>query len=73
MVDLYLDYDLSVDMLKPHIQDHIAELADDSIVRFKCSPDLDPQVKEQVTSALLREIMPDTMNYQFSVDFRNWE
>jgi DNA repair exonuclease SbcCD nuclease subunit len=73
MVDLYLDHDLSVDMLKPHIQDHIAELADDSIVRFKCSPDLDPQVKEQVTSALLREIMPDTMNYQFSADFRNWE
>lgn len=70
MQDLYLDGTVSVDNLPDYVKARIFGMADDSIVRLKCSPNLDPQVRRQVTSSFLREVMPETMNFQFSADFR---
>ena len=43
-----------------------------SIVRLRCSGEIDPAVKRVVTSSLLRDLLPETMNYQFSSDFHQW-
>lgn len=69
MVDLFLDGDLNVRNLREGIQSRVAKLDKDVIVRLRCSPTLDSQVKELVTSSLLRELLPITMNFQFSSDF----
>jgi exonuclease SbcD len=73
MEDLYLDGTVSADNLADYVKERISVMANDSIVRLKCSPNLDPQVRRQVTSSFLREVMPATMNYQFSADFRQWD
>lgn len=69
MVDIFIDNSVVGDDLRSHIKRQAAPLPVDSIVRFRCSPELDPWVREKVTSSLLREILPESMNYQFSADF----
>lgn len=70
MEDLYLDDTVSVVNLLDYVKARIAIMPQDAIVRIKCDPDLDPQVRRELTSSFLREVMPATMNYQFSADFR---
>ena len=71
MVDLYLDGRVTPDNLENFIRGEITEMQVDSIVRLRCSGKLDPTVKKMVTSSLLRELLPGTMNYQFGSDFRH--
>lgn len=72
MVDLFIERSVSVDRLRDFISQRVEEMDPDSIVRLRCDAELDPRIKSQVTARLLREILPKTMNYQFSGDFRQW-
>lgn len=70
MEDLYLHGLLIVENLEDYIRAQTELMAPDSIVRLRCDPKLDPKVKSLVTSRYLRAILPESMNYQFSADFR---
>ncbi len=70
MEDLSLEGWLSPDKLNGFLRQKLGEMDPDSIVRLRCDPQLDPQVKSKITGKFLREIMPETMNFQFSADFR---
>ena len=71
MVDLTLDQSLTPSGVAEYIQTESRNMDPDSIVRLRCEPGASPGVKGIVTSSLLREILPETMNYQFSSDFRH--
>jgi DNA repair exonuclease SbcCD nuclease subunit len=72
MVDLILGKSLATSGVVEFIQVESRKMEPDSIVRLRCEDEIDPAVKKSVTSSLLREILPETMNYQFSSDFRQW-
>jgi exonuclease SbcD len=73
MVDITLDKTLSPGEVADFIRGQASLIDPQSIVRLKCDPEIDPEVNKVVTSRLLREILPETMNYQFSSDFRQWK
>jgi exonuclease SbcD len=70
MMDLFLEKRLQVDDLSNFIHQKLGEMDPNSIVRLRCDPQIHPEVKSKITSQFLRDIMPTTMNYQFSADFR---
>ena len=72
MVDITLSNNLEPGDVGEFIRKETAQINPDSIVRLRCEPGTGAQVKAAVTSGLLREILPETMNYQFSSDFRSW-
>lgn len=72
MEDLFIERTVSSEDLSDFILRRVGELDPDSIVRLRCDAELDPEVKSILTSRYLREILPETMNYQFSADFRHW-
>ena len=70
MEDLQLDGKVTPENLGDFINSKITLMAPDSIVRLRCDHNIDPDVISMVTSRFLREILPDSMNYQFSAEFR---
>jgi exonuclease SbcD len=70
MVDLHLDGTVTAENLADYIQSRITGVNPDSIIRLKCSQDTSLEVIGRVSGKFLREILPVTMNYQFSADFR---
>jgi len=70
MEDLVLDGKVTLENLGDFIQNEVAGMPPDAIIRLRCDQDTNPEVKAKVTSKLLREILPENMNYQFSADFR---
>ena len=70
MEDLQLDGKVTPESLGDFILSRITVMAPGSIVRLRCDPKTDPEVISMVTSKFLREILPESMNYQFSVEFR---
>jgi DNA repair exonuclease SbcCD nuclease subunit len=70
MENLTLDGKVTPENLGDFIHSKITFMAPDSIVRLRCDPKTDPEVISMVTSKFLREILPDSMNYQFSAGFR---
>jgi DNA repair exonuclease SbcCD nuclease subunit len=72
MEDLFIERTVSSEDLRDFILRRVGELAPDSILRLRCDAKLEPEVKSILTSRYLREILPETMNYQFSADFRQW-
>jgi DNA repair exonuclease SbcCD nuclease subunit len=73
MVDLTLEKCLAPSGVPDFIRAESQKLDPDSIVRLRCERGIDPAVKRVVTSRLLRDLLPETMNYQFSSDFRQWK
>ena len=73
MVDLVLGKELAPGQVAAFIREEAAQMDPDSIVRLRCESGVDEEVKQATTSRLLREILPETMNYQFSSDFRQWK
>ncbi len=69
MVDVILNGDLVRTNLKKFILRQVHSLDPDSIIRLKCDSDLDPKVINMLTSAFLRDLLPKTMNFQFSTNF----
>jgi len=72
MEDLTLKATLTPENVSEFIQQRVAEMDPDSIIRFSCDAELDPEVKSKITSRFLRDILAETMNYQFSADFHQW-
>jgi exonuclease SbcD len=72
MEDIILDRALSPEEVADFIRVRTSRIDPESIVRLKCDSEIDPETKKIVTSRFLREILPETMNYQFSSDFRQW-
>ncbi len=70
MKDLHLDGKVTTENLEDYIHAQIALLSPDTIIRLKCSPETKPEVISMVTSKFMREILPESMNYQFSAEFR---
>lgn len=70
MEDLLFENWLTEEKLIDFVKSKLSEMDPNSIVRLKCDPDIDQDVKSKITSRFLRKIMPETMNYQFSADFR---
>jgi len=71
MVDIMLGSSLEPGEVGDFIKMEASKIDSNSIVRLRCDPDIGLGVKGSVTSGLLRDILPDTMNYQFSSDFRH--
>jgi DNA repair exonuclease SbcCD nuclease subunit len=69
MHDLFLDFSVNAASLRSYILARIAKFDEDSIVRLRCNGNLDNQVRGMLTSPFLREIIPESMNFQFSSDF----
>jgi exonuclease SbcD len=70
MVDLTLKESLRPESVAEFIKLESAKFDQHSIVRLRCEPGTSQRTKQVVTSSFLREILPGTMNYQFSSDFR---
>ncbi|UCE00689.1 MAG: DNA repair exonuclease [Chloroflexota bacterium] len=70
MEDLIIENTVQINTLNDFIRAHTADMNPDSIIRLRCEEGLDPAVKSQITSQLLRQVLPETMNYQYSGDFR---
>lgn len=70
MVDLTLEQTLKPDDVAEFIKEKSTSFDPNSIVRLRSDPRTDSAVKQAVSSKLLREILPETMNFQFSSDFR---
>jgi len=73
MLDVTLEKSLQPGGVARFIRAAVSGIDPESIVRLRCDPEIDPQAKSVVTSSLLRNILPETMNYQFSSDFRQWK
>ena len=73
MVDLVLGKGLAPGQVVDYIRAESSQMDPDSIVRLRCEIGVDEAVKQATTSRLLREILPETMNCQFSSDFRQWK
>lgn len=73
MVDVTLSNTLQPGEVGEFIRNETAQISPDAIVRLCCEPGTTGEVKSAVTSSLLRDILPETMNYQFSSDFRSWK
>jgi exonuclease SbcD len=73
MLDVTLEKSLQPGDVAGFIQAAVSRLDPGAIIRLRCDPEIDPQTKSVLTSSLLREILPDTMNYQFSSDFHQWK
>ena len=73
MVDITLGNSLGPSEVADFIKLAASKIDPNSIVRLRCEAEIDPAVKLIVTSSLLREILPETMNYKFSSDFRQWK
>lgn len=72
MLDLMLDPNVTPGTLEFVIRSQVAGLNPDAILRINGNPDLDPQVKELITSRFLRQVLPGSMNFQFGQGFRTW-
>jgi DNA repair exonuclease SbcCD nuclease subunit len=72
MEDLILDGNLTPDTLASTIRSQISDLNRDAILRIIAGPDLDPQVKVLITSRFLRQVLPESMNFQFGRGFNVW-
>lgn len=72
MVDLYLEKNLDANNVLDFIQAQVAQIDPQAVIRLRCHPDLEPSVRGMVTSRVLREMLPETINYQFSSDFHQW-
>jgi exonuclease SbcD len=70
MVDITLMKTLKPDDVADYVRLESSGMDPHSIVRIRCEPGTSPEVKQAVTSSLLREILPETMNHQFSAEFR---
>jgi len=69
MRDLYLDETLEAADLKSHVLSETAGLDPDAILRLRCRGQLKDEVRAQLTTGFLRDILPDSMIIRFSSDF----
>ncbi len=69
MVDLYIDESLEVTDLENHILSETADLDTNAIVRLRRRGQLRAEVRAKLTSRFLRDLLPDSMIVQFSIDF----
>ena len=69
MVDLCLDGNVNKDNLRFLLTSKISRIDRNAIVRLKYNGELDEGVKKILTSSFLREILPETMNFQFGSRF----
>ncbi|MFH1845067.1 MAG: DNA repair exonuclease [bacterium] len=69
MVDLVLEARLTTANLARYIRSRIDQIDQGAIVRFRCADGLPPPVRGRLTGEFLRELLPDTMNYQFDSRF----
>jgi len=72
MEDLILGPEVTTETLEAIVRSQVAQLDPDSILRIIGNPDLDPQVKALITSRFLRQVLPDSMNFQFGHGFNTW-
>ena len=72
MEELILGRGITPETLAPTIRTQAAQLDPNAILRIKGSTGLDPDTKVLVTSRFLRQVLPNSMNYQFSSDFHPW-
>ena len=72
MENLILGREITPETLDPTIRTQAAQLDPNAILRIKGNPGLDPKVKALVTSRFLRQVLPNSMNFQFSSDFHPW-
>ena len=72
MEDLILGRELTPETLGSTIRSQAAHLDPNAILRIRASADLNPDINALVTSRLLRQVLPDSMNFQFSSDFHAW-
>ena len=71
MIDIHIDQNLDESNLEVFIRNKSAGLPNDAILRFKGNHQLDEKVRDLMTSAFLRNILPEAMNFQLSGDFRD--
>jgi len=69
MEDLLIDKNITSNVLKPYLFAKLSKLDKNSITRLKCDPNIDHQIKTQITPKFLREIFPKSLNFQLSSDF----
>ena len=69
MEELFIEKNLKHEILKPYLFAQIAKLNKNSIIRIKCDPELNIQIKKQLSQKFLRETFPKSLNFQLSSDF----
>jgi len=66
MEDIYIDRDLRVEQVRSYLHNKTSNFKEDAIVRLQCGPNVDQGVQKMLTASFLREVIPSTMNIQFS-------
>lgn len=68
MVDLTLDPSVTKDNLDETIRQKAKQFQPDSIVRLRLFPE-SQDLRQIITSEKIRELLPDTMNFQYGLEF----
>ena len=66
MIDLVLDGNVTPEDLRTFLCSAVAKIEKDAVVRVKCAEEPDERIKKMLTSSFLRDIFPETMNFQLS-------
>jgi DNA repair exonuclease SbcCD nuclease subunit len=69
MVDLEIDPGVDVLGLRLYLEERIAPLDPNSVVRLNCAPDVDVAVLSRLTAPFLRSVFPASMNVQHNAAF----
>ncbi len=69
MVDLLIEGELGANMLEGVLRSRTAEIHPDAIIRLRLQNPDNNQQKAVLTGQFLRDILPDTMNYQYGTEF----
>ncbi len=69
MIDLYLDNNITKDNMKAFLLSEVQKMTPNAIVKIRCHGKPDQQIKRMIKTSFLKNIFPETMNYQISSDF----
>jgi DNA repair protein SbcD/Mre11 len=73
MIDIEIDSHTDQNRVKSMILSRISEISADAVVRFNLSDGGETPLKKFINSRFLREILPESMNFQFGRNFIDYQ
>jgi len=67
MEDIYIDSNLRAGNVRSYLHSRITNFEPNAIVRLQCGPNVDEEVQKMLSASFLRDVIPETMNVQFSL------
>jgi len=72
MIDLALDEKINKDNLRSYLKSEVSRMDANSIVRLRIKDGVKDDLSTALTAAFLREVFPDSMNYQLGFSIKRY-